>query len=72
MCFYKKKKKSHHGLMVLAIIVAVAAAAAGAYVLFTKVLKDKFCKKKVEGECEFEKIADEADVVCEVAVEEEA
>lgn len=62
LCFHKKKKKSN-ALMIVAIVVTAVAAAAGAYVLFTKVLKDKICKKKcADGaiECDCEEIADEA------------
>lgn len=44
--FFHKKKKKNHALMVVAIVFASLAAVAGAYVLFTKVLKDKLCKKK--------------------------
>ncbi len=45
MFFFRKKKKKHTALMVLAIVFGALAVAAGAYVLFTKVLKGKLCKK---------------------------
>ncbi len=59
MCFCRKKKKNH-ALMIIAIVVASLAAAAGAYVLFTKVLKDKLFKKNaVEDADACDEIADE-------------
>ncbi len=65
-CFHKKKKK-HNALMVIAIIIAALAAAAGAYVLFTKVLKGKLCKKNAACDgCDCEEIVDETcDCACE-------
>lgn len=73
-CFHKKKKKSCNTLwVILGIIVGVAAAAVGGYFLFTKVLKDKLCKKKkcecVEGTCE-EVCEETCEGACEEACEE--
>ena len=63
-CFHKKKKNNAKIFVIIGIIIGAAAAAAGAYFLFTKVLKDKLCKKNCEeieecGDCECEEIAEE-------------
>ncbi len=76
-CFHKKKK-NHTALKVIAIVVGVLAAAAGAYVLFTKVLKDKICRKKAAADdclcdCDCEEIVDEVcDCDCDCTASEEA
>ncbi len=72
LCFHKKKKKNT-ALMVIAIIIGALAAAAGAYVLFTKVLKGKLCKKKCDDAvecdaCDCEEIAEET---CDVIADAE-
>ena len=47
-CFHTKKKNTGKIFMIIGIIIGAAAAAVGAYFLFTKVLKDKLCKKNCE------------------------
>ena len=62
-CFHKKKKKNINTLwIIIGIVVGVAAAAVGGYFLFTKVLKDKLCKKQV---CE----AEACEEICEETAE---
>ena len=71
-CFHKKKKKNTNTIwIIVGVVVGVAAAAVGGYFLFTKVLKDKLCKKKT---CEcVEECCDEAcEAVAEEVVEEVA
>lgn len=77
-CFHKKKKNYAKIFMIIGIVIGAAAAAVGAYFLFTKVLKDKLCKKKdceeIEECCDCEEIAEEiceeiADVVEEIVEE---
>lgn len=68
-CFHKKKKDTTKIFVILGIIIGAAAAAVGAYFLFTKVLKDKFCKKaceEVEECCDCEEIPEE---ICEEIAE---
>ena len=60
-CFRKKKKNYAKIFMIIGIVIGAAAAAVGAYFLFTKVLKDKLCKKNA---CE--EIADD---ICEEIAE---
>ncbi len=75
MFFFRKKKKKHTALMVLAIIFGALAVAAGAYVLFTKVLKGKLCKKcacEADIDCDdCEEILDET-CECEAELVEDA
>ena len=69
-CFHKKKKKKNTALVIIGIVIGVAAAAVGGYFLFTKVLKDKLCKKKpVECAEECCDCDETADVVCEACPE---
>ncbi len=68
-CFHKKKKNNTKIFVIIGIIIGAVAAAVGAYFLFTKVLKDKLCKKNceaVEECCDCEEIADE---ICEEIAE---
>jgi hypothetical protein len=69
-CFHKKKKDYTKVFVILGIVIGVAAAAVGGYFLFTKVLKDKLCKKKcceaADECCDCEEIVDET---CEAVVE---
>ena len=74
--FFCKKQKKSRALMFVAIIFAAMAAAAGAYVLFTKVLKGKLCKKctcdTIDGDCcdcDCEEIVDDT---CACTCEENA
>ena len=71
-CFHKKKKKSYAKVFVIiGIVIGAAAAAAGAYFLFTKVLKDKLCKKDACEEieecfdCDCEEIAEVVEDIVE-------
>ena len=69
-CFHKKKKKNNNLVwVIIGIVVGVAAAAVGGYFLFTKVLKDKLCKKNCE--CA-EECCDEPceEIAAEASVEE--
>ena len=73
-CFHKKKKNTGKIFMIIGIIIGAAAAAVGAYFLFTKVLKDKLCKKntceEIEECCDCEEIPEEiCEEICEVAQE---
>ncbi len=69
-CFHKKKKDNTKIFVIIGIIIGAAAAAVGAYFLFTKVLKDKLCKKKaceeIEECCDCEEIPEE---ICEEIAE---
>ena len=69
-CFHKKKKDTTKIFVILGIIIGAAAAAVGAYFLFTKVLKDKLCKKnaceEIEECCDCEEIPEE---ICEEIAE---
>ena len=56
--------------IIIGIVVGVAAAAVGGYFLFTKVLKDKLCKKNVCEDEACEEICEEAAEVAEETVEE--
>lgn len=75
-CCHKKKKKST-AIMVIAIVLGAAVAAAGAYILFTKVFKDKLFKKKdcaiLEDNCsDYEELADGcSDCDCDTANDDE-
>lgn len=72
-CFHKKKKKNNTVFVIIGIVIGVAAAAVGGYFLFTKVLKDKFCKKKAcevsEECCDCEEAFDAVCDCCETAAE---
>ena len=74
-CFHKKKKDYTKIFVIIGIVIGAAAAAVGAYFLFTKVLKDKLCKKKTCEEieeccdCDCEEIADEICDACEEIAE---
>ena len=71
-CFRKKKKNYAKIFVIIGIVIGAAAAAVGAYFLFTKVLKDKLCKKNACEEieeccdCDCEEIAEE---ICEEIAE---
>ena len=65
--FRKKKKNTAKIFVIIGIIIGAAAAAVGAYFLFTKVLKDKLCKKNCE---EIEECCDCEEITCEEICEE--
>ena len=67
-CFRKKKKNTAKIFVILGIVIGVAAAAVGGYFLFTKVLKDKLCKKNA-CECAEECCDEVADETCEACEE---
>ena len=72
-CFRKKKKSHAKIFVIIGIVIGAAAAAAGAYFLFTKVLKDKLCKKDceaIEECCDCEEICEEVTEVVEETIEE--
>ena len=73
-CFHKKKKKDTAKIfMIIGIFIGAAAAVVGAYFLFTKVLKDKLCKKcaceEIEECCDCEEICEETAEAADEVVE---